>query len=178
MTMNNEQLTAAYNGLVATVQNLTSKLEGLIPQVQMQAQGADDLAKTLDANLKAAVNPLIEANLVQAVQKAEGMLNMLEAARIESAQKIQDVEAKMSVSAQNASTVDDLRQFVVTMNSSLEKLANEVGEVKQKAVDDGTKTETRYAQQQQQLATMLSTMSASSGGTGSYASKSAEPCGA
>ena len=175
MTMDNEQLTAAYNGLVATVRNLTSKLEGLIPQVQMQAQGADDLAKTLDANLKAAVNPLIEANLVQAVQKVEAGMNMLEAARIESAQKIQDVEAKITASAQNASTIDDLRQFVVTMNSSLDKLTKEVGEAKQKAMDEGTKTETRYAQQQQQMATMLSTMSASSGGSGSYASKMSEP---
>ena len=75
MVMTIDQLTIAYNSLAGTVKNLTAQLEGLIPKVQQQAQEADDLAKTLDANLKAAVNPIIEADLVSAVQKGRSTTN-------------------------------------------------------------------------------------------------------
>ena len=173
MAMTIDQLTIAYNGLAGTVQNLTSQLEGLIPKVQQQAQEADDLAKTLDANLKAAVNPIIEADLVSAVQKADQLIANLDAARAETTQKVRDVEVKLSSITHEVGAVDTLKQFVMTVNSNLEEVTKEVKELKKKAAEEELKTETRYAQQQQQLATMMSTMGASSSVGGQ--SRSAEP---
>ena len=96
MVMTNEQLTSSFHALEATVGTLNTQLQSLVPQAAQTAQEANNLAQTLDAKLKEAINPIAEADLLTAVKRADSMLTSLNTMATEADQKIKDIEAKMT----------------------------------------------------------------------------------
>ena len=175
MTMSNEQLTVAFQALEGTVGNLTTQLQSLVPQVASTAQEASKLAQSLDEKLKKALNPIVEADLLSVVKKADELLINLNTKAIEAEHKIKNIEANMAKMNENTGAIDSMRQFVASVSTRVDGFSKDLTDAKQTVKDEEKKADTRYAQQQQQLATMMSTMTSSTSSSGTQAPRTSEP---
>ena len=68
MAMRNEQLTTAVRALESTIQRINSQLGSIIPKMTESSDESSALAKTLDAKLQHAVNPLVDADSISAMK--------------------------------------------------------------------------------------------------------------
>ena len=107
--MNADQLTAAVGELQQLVQGINVQLGDIVPKMQQQIIESNALGATLDAKLKQAVNPLLDADLIPAITKLSEAQDNLRLMTIDCDKRLVELTKRMEAEAiQSNQRADDM----------------------------------------------------------------------
>ena len=177
--MSNDQLTAAIGELQNTVQGINVQLGDLIPRMAQQIAESSALAKTLDAKLEQAVNPLVDADLITAMMKMDEAQSKLRLMSQDCDKRLKEVIVKIdreaTVVQQQTEALNAVKTYTTGVNTRVNEFVKDIDDIQQKIKDESDKYNMRYHEQQQQMATLNSVVSSSGNSSGSQRSRTDEP---
>ena len=161
MAMNNDQLTASIQNIEAVIGGINNQLGELIPRMNTQIEASNALATTLDAKLKEAVNPMIEADLITGMRRVNDMQTTLHAMTTDCDKRLKEVVNavdKLTIGANDqADSMNAMKTYTTGANDRVDAFMQDVNKIEQAIKDETNKQELRYSQQQAQMATLSST---------------------
>ena len=177
--MSNDQLTAAIGELQNVVQGINVQLGDIIRKMALQIDASDALARTLDAKLKEAVNPLVDANLIPAMAKMDETVAKLQEETKDCDKRLREYVVKLESEAartrQQVEGMDAVKTNTTGVNTRVSEFATDINDIQQKIKDESDKYNMRYHEQQQQMATLNSVVKSGGISSGSQRSRTEEP---
>ena len=139
MAMSNEQLTAAARALESTIQGINTQLGSIIPKMTEQIDESSALAKTLDATLQHAVNPLVDADLISAMKKAGGQLVKLHEMAFDCDKRLKDIVTKIDQDTvktqERVDSMSTLKNYAAGANGRVDEFVRDLNDLQHKLKD-------------------------------------------
>ena len=168
--MTNEQLTAQYNNMVASLAVMEAKLGAMIPALDTSNAETKALADDIKTQLKTHVDPIINADVINNIVKLDsmqqGIAKSLDDKFAEMKDELIKVRELTSDDVGNAKLVNDQAAAqTFALNQRADALQQMVANIGHEFAAEKTASDARYASTQSQIATIHASAT-SSGGSG------------